>query len=261
MTETNQRLHGRRCLITAAGSGLGLEIAEAFDKAGARIAICDLSDDALEALRISRPHWQVYKADVSDEAQVEWMFGQADAVFGGLDVLVNNAGIAGPTAAVEDITAAQWRLTMEVNLTGMFFCTRAAVKRLRAAGGGALVNLASSAGRFGFPLRSPYSASKWGVIGFTKSMAIELGPHGITANAILPGLVSGSRLDAVIAARAAQAHRSFEEQKALMLARVPLRGCVEASDVASTAVFLASTEARYITGETLGVDAGLLSLV
>lgn len=260
MSDRNNRLQGRRCLITAAASGLGLEMANAFDQAGAKVAVCDLSAENLERIRAEHPEWLVYQADVSHEAEVEWMLNQVDARFGGLDVLVNNAGIAGPTAPIESITAAQWQLTMDVNLMGMFFCTRAAVKRLRAAGGGALVNLASSAGKYGFPFRSPYAASKWGVVGFTKSMAIELGPDGITANAILPGLVGGARLDAVITARAAQGNRTFDEQKALMFERVPMPGCVEAADIASTAVFLASSEARHITGESISVDAGLLSL-
>lgn len=253
-------LDGRRCLITAAASGLGLEMAKAFDAAGARVAVCDLAGAALQRLKIERPDWVICEADVTDEAAVEAMFTRVDVAFGGLDVLVNNAGIAGPTAPIEEVTVEQWRQTLDVNLLGTFLCTRNALKFLRKSGGGAIVNMSSSAGKFGFPFRSPYSASKWGVVGFTKSMAIELGPHGITANAILPGLVAGPRLDSVIGARAVQAGRTFDEQKRAMFERIAMPGCVEASDIAATAVFLASPQARYLTGECISVDAGLLSL-
>src|SRR5690606_36361061 len=130
------------------------------------------------------------------------LFEAAAGSLGGLDVLVNNAGVAGPTLPVEKISDEDWRRTQAVNLDGQFFCVRRAVPLLREAGGGSIVNLSSAAGRFGFPLRTPYSASKWAVVGFSRSLAMELGPDGIRVNALCPGAVQGERIDRVIAAKA-----------------------------------------------------------
>lgn len=254
------RLQGRRALITAGASGLGLAIAEAYDREGASVAICDLPGAALESVEARYPGWHVYKADVSIERSVDEMFSDLDSQWGSLNILVNNAGIAGPTCPVADMSADDWRRTMDVNLLGSFLCARGAIPRIKRAKGGAIINLSSSAGRFGFALRSAYSASKWGVIGFTKSLSIEVGPDGITCNAILPGLVAGRRLDEVITARAHELGKSFEEQRSEMFGRVAMQSSVEASDIAASSVFLASKEARFITGETISVDAGLLSL-
>ena len=259
-SHTAGRLQGKRALITAGASGLGLAIAQAFEREGAIVAICDLPGAALDSVEVTYPHWRVYRADVSNEPNVDDMFSDMDAEWESLDILVNNAGIAGPTCPVEDMSADDWRRTMDVNLLGSFLCARRAIPSMKRAKGGAIINLSSSAGRFGFALRSAYSASKWGVVGFTKSLSIEVGPEGITCNAILPGLVSGRRLDEVITARAHELGKSFEEQKTEMFGRVAMQSSVEASDVAATAVFLASKEARFITGETINVDAGLLSL-
>lgn len=251
---------GRGALVTAGASGIGLTIAETLYEQGASIAVCDLPGPSLEALRASRSDWLVYAADVSNELEISGLYDEIDNRMPEFRILVNNAGIAGPTARVEDVTVAEWHRTLEVNLFGMFLCTRSAVPRLRAAGGGAIINLSSSAGRFGFPLRSPYAASKWGVVGFTKSMAIELGPDQITANAVLPGLVAGDRLEAVIAARALQAGRTVEAQRELMFERVAMRSSVAPGEIATTIAFLAGHDARHITGEAISVDAGLLSL-
>lgn len=254
------RLYGKRFLVTAGASGLGLAIAERFAEEGARIAVCDVRADLVDVVRERRPGWLALRADVSSQDDVARMFSAVDERLGGLDGLVNNAGIAGPTAAIEDIEPSAWRACIDVNVFGAYLCTRLAVPRLRQAGGGAIINLSSSAGRHPFPYRTPYSAAKWAVIGMTKSLAVELGPSKITVNAILPGLVSGDRLDAVIAARAGQYGRSVEAQRAVMMERVAMRCSVEACDIANAALFLAGGEGARVTGEALAVDAGLISL-
>ncbi len=254
------RLQDKKVLITAGAAGLGYAMAERFAQEGAKVAICDVNAETLDAVRRTHPDWLVEHADVASETDVDQLFKRVGETFGGLDVLVNNAGIAGPTAPIEEIAPADWQRTQDVCVFGMFLCIRRAVPLLRTAGGGAIVNLSSSAGKFGFPYRTPYSAAKWAVIGVTKSLAIELGSDQIRVNAILPGLVSGARLDHVISARATQFGRTFEEQRTDMLARVAMRSSVEAGDVANLALFLASAEAARITGEAVSVDAGLIAL-
>lgn len=254
------RLQDKKVLITAGAAGLGRAMAERFSQEGAKVAICDVNAETLDEVRVAHPDWLVERADVASESDVDRLFQRVGESFGGLDILVNNAGIAGPTAPIEEIAPEDWQRTQEVSVFGMFLCVRRAVPLLRAAGVGAIINLSSSAGKFGFPYRTPYSAAKWAVIGVTKSLAIELGPDQIRVNAILPGLVSGARLDQVISARATQFGRSFDEQRVDMLARVAMRTSVEAGDVANLALFLASSEAARITGEALSVDAGLIAL-
>ncbi len=193
------RADGQRVLVTAGASGIGRAIVDALVEAGARVHVCDVAEPALTALRADQPSVGSTLADVSDEGAVDRLFDDVRGRLGGLDALVNNAGIAGPTAAIEDIDPADWRRCIDIDLTGQFLCARRAVPMLKAAGGGVMVNMSSAAGRFGYAFRTPYSAAKWGVIGLTESLAKELGPHSITVNAILPGIVAGPRIEGVIA--------------------------------------------------------------
>jgi NAD(P)-dependent dehydrogenase (short-subunit alcohol dehydrogenase family) len=192
-------------------------------------------------------------ADVTDIDQVDALFAEVERSLGGLDVLVNNAGIAGPTSAVEDISPNDWRRTLDVNITGQFLCVRKAVPRLKQSGNGVIINMSSVAGRLGYAMRTPYAASKWAVIGFTKSLAIELGPSGIRVNSILPGIVEGPRMEKVIRDRADSQSVTYEEMEQKYLAQVSLRRMVTADDVAQTVLFLCSEEAQNISGQSLGV--------
>src|SRR2546427_3956839 len=186
----NDLLAGQRVLVTAGAAGIGLEISRAFAEAGARVMVCDVAQASLDALAAALPGASGRLADVSDALQVQALFKAVDNELGGLDILVNNAGVAGPTGAVETLDLADWQRTLDVNITGAFLCTRLAVPRLRQSARegrqAAIVNLSSAAGHLGMPGRSAYSASKWAVIGFTKSLALELGADGIRVNAILP---------------------------------------------------------------------------
>jgi NAD(P)-dependent dehydrogenase (short-subunit alcohol dehydrogenase family) len=247
-------LNGKRVLVTAGAQGIGLAITEAFVAAGAQVHICDVNDDFLASAREKFPQVSQSRADVSSEAEVDAMFAELAARWGGgLDVLVNNAGIAGPTAKVEDTQLADWQQTIAVNLTGPFLCTRRAVPLLKAAGGGSIVNLSSAAGRLGFPLRTPYSASKFGVIGLTETWAMELGPSQIRVNAILPGIVAGERQERVIAAKAASYGIDHEEMRQRLLAKVSLRRMVTAQDIANQIVFICSPAGASISGQSLSV--------
>jgi NAD(P)-dependent dehydrogenase (short-subunit alcohol dehydrogenase family) len=254
-------IEGQRVIVTAGAAGIGRAIATQFMAQGAKVFICDVDQNTRDDFRKAHPKAGTTIADVADPTQVDRLFDEANSFLGGLDVLVNNAGIAGPTAPVEEVSVDDWRRTLAVNLEGQFLCTRRAVPLLRQAGGGTIINLSSAAGRFGFARRTPYSASKWGVIGFTKSLAIELGPDNIRVNAILPGAVDGPRIRRVITAKADSLGVPYEEMEAKYVSQASLRRMVTADDIAGMAVFLASPAGYSISGQALAVDADTQYLV
>jgi NAD(P)-dependent dehydrogenase (short-subunit alcohol dehydrogenase family) len=250
---------GLRVLVTAGAAGIGREIVRALVEDGAHVHICDIDTTALEDAR--REHAVTTSmTDVADVEQVERLFADVREHLGGLDVLVNNAGIAGPTGRVESITPADWRRTIDVNLTGQFYCVHFAVPLLRQSQRGVIVNMSSVAGRLGYPFRTPYAASKWAVVGFTESLARELGPDGITVNAILPGPVEGPRIERVIRARAEQFAVSYEEMERRYLERTSLRRMVSPQDIAAMVLFLCSQAGRSISGQSLSVCGNVETL-
>ena len=222
-------LNGRNAIVTAAGGGIGRRIAELFHQAGARLFLCDIDEKALDEAIAALPGSFGMVVDVADRAQVDRFMDRALKELNGLDILV--------------------------------YCTRRAVPALKQAGGGSIVNLASAAGRFAFPMRSPYSATKWGVVGVTRTLSMELGPFGIRVNAILPGPVAGPRIDNVIAAKAKARGIGEEEMRTEMLAPISLKEFVTATDVANMALYLCSDAGRHVTGQSLNVDAGTEYLV
>jgi NAD(P)-dependent dehydrogenase (short-subunit alcohol dehydrogenase family) len=248
-------------LVTAGASGIGLATARAFAREGARVHVCDLDDAALRALAAGDPTLSRSTCDVADAASVCRLFEDVQRVLGGLDALVNNAGIAGPTAACEDIALRDWERTLAVNLTGQFLCAQRAIPLLKQSANASIANLSSAAGRFGFPLRTPYAASKWGVIGLTKTLSIELGVHGIRVNALCPGSVAGSRIDGVFASKAAARGVAAAVVREEALAKTSLHRLVCADDVAHAIVFLASKLGANISGHALPIDADTQALV
>jgi NAD(P)-dependent dehydrogenase (short-subunit alcohol dehydrogenase family) len=250
----NLTAEGKRVIITAGAAGIGRVVAETFIENGARVHVCDEVEERLTECRAALPGLGATLADVADPAQVDRLFDEAAAHLGGLDVLVNNAGIAGPTAPVEAVAPEEWDRTLAVNISGQFYCARRAVPLLRAAGGGSIVNLSSTAGLFGFPNRSPYAASKWAVIGFTKTLAMELGPERIRVNAICPGSVAGPRIERVIAADAQVRGEPVEKVRAAYERTMSMRTFIEARDVASMILFLVSEAGSKISGQALSVD-------
>ncbi len=242
----------QRVLITAGGSGIGREIARAFLAQGARVFVCDIDEPALAAA--AAEDILTARCDMAVRAEIERMVPAAVDALSGLDVLVNNAGIAGLTQPVDQMPPDAWDKVVAVNLTGMFDVTRLAIPHLKRSPAGVIVNLSSIAGRYGFANRSPYSASKWGVIGFTKTLAIELGEWGIRANAIAPGAVAGDRIERVFAGRAQISGKTLDEVRADAMAAASIKTMIDSKDIAQLAVFLASPAAKSISGQVIPID-------
>ena len=253
-------LEGRRAVVSAGAAGIGRSIADALIAAGARVSVFDVSAEAVAAFQTAHPDMHAATVDVANRDDVSAYFDDVIGQFGGLDLLVNNAGIAGPTAAVEDIDPADWDRTIAINLNGQFTCANKAAAALKASPEGAMINIASVAGRLGYANRTPYAASKWAIVGFTKSLAIEMGPAGVRVNAILPGIVEGPRMDGVIQARADALGQSFEDTREDYLGKISLRRMVSPDDVASMVLFLCSPAGRNISGQALSVCGNVETL-
>ena len=251
----------KNALVTAGAGGIGRVIAEALIAENYRVHVCDIDSGAIAAFLDANPAASATLADVSDPAQVDRVFDEIAASHDHLDVLVNNAGIAGPTAHVEDIEPVDWDKTISINLNGHFYCTRKAVPLLKAADRGSIITIASNAAFFGCPLRAPYVASKWALVGFTKTLAMELGPFGIRANAICPSSVEGDRIDAVIERDAGRRGKSTEEVRKMYMRQSSMRSFVSAEDVANLALFLASDKSAKMSGQALGLDGHTESLM
>ena len=247
-------LTGKSVFITAGANGIGREIALRFREEGASVAICDIDETAIAELDALDPEIRTSLCDVSDSRKLADCINQAAEAQGGLDCLVNNAGIAGPTARLEDIDDDSWQHTITVCLSSQFYASRAAIPHLKRSTGGSIINLSSAAGRFGFAMRSPYSAAKWGVIGLTKTLAIELGEEGIRVNAILPGFVAGDRQRRVMEAKSQQCGISFEAIEAEAFSYSSVKDYVTATHIADQCLFLASERGRMISGQALAID-------
>ncbi len=246
-------LTGQRVIVTGAASGIGLETARAFLAEGAKVAICDVDPSAVSKLRETDPTIFAYVCDVADRDATSDFVVQASKEMGGLDTLVNNAGIAGPTGPVEDIPPDGWDRCISICLTGQFNALRAAMPLLRRSGNASIINMSSLAGRVGFRLRAPYAAAKWGVIGLTKSLSMELGPAHIRVNAVLPGLVAGDRQRRVLEAKAQRTGQSFAEVEAQAFSYTSIREYVTPGQIADQILFLASERGGAISGQAISV--------
>lgn len=240
-----------RVLVTAGGSGIGRAMAAGFAAAGHKIWVTDVSAVALADVPQG---WRATAVDATDELGVQALFAEIAAEWGGLDVLCANAGIAGPTAPVEDIALEDWRACVSVNLEGAFLAAKYAAPMMKAARAGAMVLTSSTAGIYGYPNRAPYAAAKWAVIGLMKTLAMELGPFGIRANAICPGAVEGPRMEGVLAREAAAKGMTRDQVYAGYAAGTSMGRFVEARDIADMAVFLGSDAARLVSGQVIAVD-------
>jgi len=254
------KLDGKVSIVTGGGRGIGRAIALRFAAEGADVIISGTTKDTLD--RVAQEIGErgrrslTVVADVADEADVERLVERTLDEFGSIDILVNNAGIAGPTALATDVTREDWDRTLAVNLTGAYLCAKHVLPYLIKQRSGRVINITSIAGLKAYAWRSPYSASKWGMIGLTQSLAEEVGRYDITVNAIAPGPVRGPRIESVIRNRAAQMNRSFEDVERDYVEPTALKRMVEEEDIAAMAVFLASEEGRNITGETLNISSG-----
>jgi len=244
---------GQRVLVTAGAAGIGLAIARTFAGHGARVHICDVDAKSLAEAKRELPAVTQTLADVGRPADVERLFADAVRELGGLDVLVNNAGIAGPTGLVEEVGIDDWNRCIDVDLNGMFYCTRLAMPLIKQAGGGSIINMSSVAGRLGFARRTAYASAKWAVVGFTKSVAIEAGPYKVRVNCIQPGSVEGDRIERVIASKAEALRIGNDEMRVRLLEGTSLGTFVSAQDIANMALFLATDAGRHITGQAISV--------
>jgi len=241
-----------RVAITAAASGIGLAVARAFAAQGGDVHVCDVDTEAVAAA--AAEGLVATQVDVADLAALDrWIDGVLDRL-GGLDVLVNNAGIAGPTALVEDVAAEEWEHCLAVGLTSHYRTCARVIPAMKAARSGSIVNISSTAGQFGLGMRAPYAAAKWAVIGLTKTLAIELGPYGVRANAICPGSVDGERMRSVIEREAAARGASSEEVTLEYVGGQSIARWVQPDEIADMCVFLASDAARMVTGQAIAVD-------
>ena len=247
---------GRRVVVTAGAGGIGLAIAKAFAANGDRVHICDINARALEQITEANPMITSTVCDVSDRSAIEAFVEAAVHTLGGIDVLVNNAGIAGPTASVEQMDPDQWETVLAVNLTGTFNVTRLAIPFLKKSDAGVIIMMSSVGGRYGYPNRSPYATTKRGLIGLTETLALELGDDGIRVNAIAPGPVDGERIQRVLRDRAAAGGRSLTEVTADALSIQALKHFVDPGDIAALTLFLASDSAKSISGQTIPIDGG-----
>lgn len=247
----------QRVLVTAGASGIGREIVRAFSAGGATVFTCDIDRAALDALAGEVPGVQTAVCDMSRREDIESMVPRALQALGGLDVLVNNAGIAGPTAPVEEFSPEAWEQVVQVNLNGTFHVTRLAIAHLKASQAGSIINLSSAAGRFGYANRSAYAATKWAIIGLTKTLSIELGAYGVRANAILPGAVDGPRFQSVLAARAHRSGRPLALEAQAAMHEQSIKRLVDPRDIAALVVFLASDAGKSISGQALPIDGDL----
>jgi len=241
----------QRVLVTAGASGVGRAVAEAFAERGARVWVADIS---AEALASCPGDWGKSQLSVADEPAVAAMYEEIAAEWGGLDVLCANAGVAGPTALIEDVSLQDWRDCMAINIDGMFLCAKYAAPMMKAQGKGVMLLTASTAGQYGYPNRSPYAASKWAVVGLGKTLAMELGRFGVRANVICPGSVEGPRMEGVLEREAAAKGMTRDQVYDGYASGTSMGSFIQGRDIAEMSVFLASDAARLVSGQVIAVD-------
>jgi NAD(P)-dependent dehydrogenase (short-subunit alcohol dehydrogenase family) len=255
------QLQDQVAIITGGGHGIGKAIALAYAGAGAAIVLAARSVPAMEETcaelkRLGARAIHV-QTNVASEAECERMVAQTLAAFGRVDILVNNAGVAGPTGRLTEISLAQWQEVIDINLTGCWLASRAALPAMAQRGAGNVVNIASLAGREAYPMRSPYAASKWALIGLTQTLAAEWGRQGIRVNGISPGPVAGQRIEEVIKARAKAMGLDEEQVRRSIVGRSALQRMVTEEECARVALFLVGEQSAAVTGQTINVDAGI----
>lgn len=248
-------LEGRGVVVTAGASGIGLAIAKGFQSVGARVAVLDIDTTALEAAR--RDGLTALPADMGRREAVLSAMAEASQALGCADVLVNNAGIGGPRAAIEDITEEDWRASIDVNLSGAFYAMQAVIPEMKARGAGIIINISTTAQRTALPMRTPYVVTKCALAGLARNAARELGPFGIRVNTILPGLINNARGRRLLERVAAAEGRSVEEVTDDAKKFISMRSVIAENEIADMAVFLASDRAAHVTAQEISVDGNL----
>ena len=245
---------GKRVIVTAGARGIGRAIADAFAATGAQVHICDIDATAVADALAENPLLTGSVTDVSDELQVDAMFDEALARLGGLDNMVNNAGISGPAGMVEEIAIADWEKVMAVNVYAMISTSRRAIPIMKAQRSGSIVNISSTAGLWGYPTRSPYCASKWAIVGLTKTMAMELGEFNVRANVICPGSLNNERMEHVIELEMESTGRTEDEVREGFTNQVSMKTFIDPEEIASQILYLCSPLGKNISGQAICID-------
>ena len=251
------KLHNKKIIISAAADGIGWSIAQSCMLNGAIVYITDINNEALDKIskhNLYKKQLFFEKVDASNAKEVENYFNNIKTKVNNIDALINNVGIAGPTGKIEDLNINDWKKTIDININSHFYFTKFSIPLLKNNNGGSIINLSSTAGLFGFPLRSPYATSKWAIIGMTKTLAMELGENNIRVNAICPGAVAGDRMKRVIKAKAQSLGVKEESLQKDYESMVSLKSFVDKKDIANMVVFLLSEEAQKISGQVMSVD-------
>ncbi len=248
-------LEGQRVFVTGGGAGMGRASVIAMHQLGAHVITCDIDQDALSSLP---KKIETFVCDVTNSSEIDRIFDQITPR--GLDILVNNVGVSGPTKLVEDISDEEWRACMSVGIDAQFYSARRAVPIFKASNKGVIINLISAAGIMGYPNRSPYVAAKWAVHGFTKTLAMELGPNNIRVNGIVPGNVNGDRMERVIRAHARAQGIGTDEVRRLYAIGTSMQCYVDPEEIADMICFLCSDYAKHVSGQIIGVDGNTETL-
>ena len=252
-----KKLLNKKIIISAAADGIGWSIAQACMSNGAIVYVSDKNKDALDKIskhNLFEKQLFLDKVNTNDFQEVENYYVKINDKINSIDALINNVGIAGPTGKLEELNINDWKETIDVNINSHFYYTKCAIPLLKKNNGGSIINLSSTAGLFGFPLRTPYAASKWAIIGMTKSLAIELGEFNIRVNSICPGSVTGDRMKRVIEAKAKSLGVTEYSLQKDYESMISLKTFVAKEDIANIAVFLLSKEAHRISGQVMTVD-------
>ena len=251
----------KNVLVTGAATGVGRTVAQAFASEGADVAILDFqeADATVQEIKSLGRRCQAFRADVRDEGEVDSAIRGVSDFFGGrIDVLVNNAGFNGHYSLIKDMPLAHWRETLEINLTGTMLVTRTVLALMIARQSGAIVTTASNVARRGLPYRADYVCSKWALLGFTQTLALEVAAHKIRVNAVCPGPIEGDRIEDVMAHHAAVEGKSIAEIRRAWEVAAPMDRFVEGQEVAAVMLFLCSADASAMTGQALNVTGGFL---
>jgi NAD(P)-dependent dehydrogenase (short-subunit alcohol dehydrogenase family) len=250
MTESSKEF---RVIVTAGASGIGRAIAEHFLASGAKVHICDISQEALDEVLLSNPEMRGSIANVGKPEEVDRLFAEATAWMDGLDVLVNNAGIGGPNAPIDEMEDDDWDLTIQINLNGAFYCAKRAARIMKQQESGCIINISSTSARTGLPNRAPYVVSKVGLEGLTRNLARELGPFGIRCNAVLPGSIENERGRMLLQRAADRDGITVEQARAQRLKYISMRTRIDPSEIADMAVVLTTPTFRHVTGQLFSV--------
>ena len=251
------KLLNKKIIISAAAEGIGWSIAQECMQNGAIVYLTDKNNESLDKISkhdLYEKQLFLDRVNAHDAQEVEDYFNKIENKVDSVDALINNVGIAGPTGRLEELNINDWRETIDININSHFYYTKFSIPLIKNNNGGSIINLSSTAGLFGFPFRSPYAASKWAVIGMTKSLAVELGEFNIRVNAICPGSVSGDRMKRVMEAKAKSLGVKEESIQKDYESMVSLKSFVDKKDVSNMAVFLLSEEAKRISGQVMTVD-------